>query len=251
MKRVLVVLVAVMCTAAFGVVGDSWSISGDMSSAANPNGQWTYIVNNATTGLTAVGPGDISTAVNVELPNSGEGWAASLGSHLVIARYDVASDLTGANGDKTNFAINDVGGHAQYGATWTAAEAGTYQIDYLGYNARNPATAQTHEIGRQTTLQLDHNGVVNGTILDSRIVANSYESDPVNFPGVFDIVGEAGSALAYTNSITLVLAANDTITLQQLGNEWCGLDMTITQIPEPATMLLLGLGSLLAIRRKK
>ena len=48
--------------------------------------------------------------------------------------------------------------------------------------------------------------------------------------------------------------SGETITLQQLSaplGDWSGLDMTITQIPEPATLALLGLGSLIAIRRKK
>lgn len=258
MKKVLVVLVALMCTTAFGAVGDSWSISGDMAIVnGNPNGPWTYHNGIDGLGSPVLFAGSVDGSlydgggipiVNTEVPDAGIGWYNPGGNWMMLMKFTVDYNPVaplGTGDDKTNFVIGDVGGHAATGAIWTAAEAGVYQIDYLGYNARNPDTAQTHEIGRQTELRLDHNGV----ILDSKIIANAFESVPGS--GDFDIVGYVGSAGAYTGSVVVNVLAGDTINLQHIGNDWSGLDMVITQIPEPATMLLLGLGSLLAIRRKK
>ena len=236
MKRVLVVLVAVMCTTAFGVVGDSWSLSGDMAIVnGNPNGAWTYHSNG--TALDGSVDGSLVGVVNHEVPDAGIGWYNTGANHIMVMKFTVDANPIpplGTGDDKTNFLIGNVGGHATIGATWTAAEDGVYQIDYLGYNGRNQAEEITleHERGRTTQLVLN----VNGT-----------EEDSVTITGGI----EDGYANAYTNSMVVNLLAGQTVILEQQGNEWNGLDMTIEQIPEPATMLLLGLGSLLAIRRKK
>lgn len=251
MRKILCLLVAltfaVGAATASAAVGDAWSLSGDMQNVSNPGpvvngGQWAY--HNG--GPLFTDPAIVANNVNPEVPDAGIGWVNPAGNWMMLVKFTVDANPVppiGTGDDKTNFLTGDVGGHASTGATWTTDHAGVFQIDWLGYNARNPDTAQTHEIGRTTQLILKHNGAE----IDNVTIANFFESSP----GVFDIPGYAGSANAYTNSVVLNLAAGDVIDLAHAGNDWSGLDMTITEIPEPATLALLGLGSLFTMRRRK
>ena len=209
----VVLISAVMYSSVWGAIGITWSLSSDMSSASNPNGQWRYYTN-GTSYFSSVN-GSLIGVVNSEVPNAGVGWYASApNDHIMLMKFTVDANPVppyGSGDDKTNFLTNDVGGHSPTGATWTAPEDGTYQIDYLGYNARNQQTATGGELGRETDLVLR----VNGVEVDRRLIKG----------GVHD-----GSANAYANSSIVSLLAGQTVDLVQEGGDldWVGLDMTIT-----------------------
>lgn len=231
---------------AFGAPGDAWSLSGDMQVASNPSppidpglpgggtGTWTYFHDggNFVTSTTNV-PAD----ANPELPNGGMGWVLTGANHISLIKFSVDANPippTGTGDDKTNFLIGDVGGHASIGASWTTDHAGTFLAQWFGYNGRDQRTASPNEQGRATTLRMTSPG----GDLDVQMLVGG---------GGFD-----GSANAYTKSAVLTLAAGDVLRLGQEGGEWCGLDLRVTEIPEPSSCALLAIGgAVLAVRQAR
>lgn len=233
MKMTLMFLIVVLsaCTA-FAAVGDIWSLSGDMTVAGNPTPSidppgsvetdsafWIYHSGNPDAPYGYSVDGDLvgpPAEANGEVPDAGFGWLPSQGNHIMLIKFTVDADPN--NGaDKTNFVAGDVGGHSVTGATWQTDHAGIFQIDYLGYNGRNQAIAVGNELGRTTTLNL----TAAGNSLDTKVITGGIED---------------GSANAYTNTKFVGLDAGDRITLQHNDGEWCGLDMTITEVAPDSTL---------------
>jgi len=241
-KMIVTLFVAMAVVSTAGIAVADWSLSGDMQATSNPspdiNGAtWTYICGGGACG-TAVS-GDISSAVNLELPNEGIGWAHAPGHHQVVVKYTIDNVPVGsAEGadDKTNFMAGQVGGHSALGATWTSTTAsGTYNVSWLGYNARTQdgSWVHNHERGRSGPLTIKHND----TVIDQVTLTG----------GVQD-----GYANAHTGSATLNIAAGDTISAHIGGGEWFGLDLSIA-VPEPtsAILVLTGLAMLGLVRRRR
>ena len=243
MKKVMLILVALMCTTAFGVIGDSWDLADDMATTAgNPNGPWKYWQQQGATGIpanriamdsaTGAVPGPIPM-VNWELPDEGIGWYMAAAPHHTMIKFTVDAD----DGDNTLYKAGEVGGHSYIGVEWTAPADGTYLVDYSGFNARRSGG------WRNTELVLMLAEVEVDRTLIEGLIDDGFGGE---MPGA-----NSGSENAYTNSTIINLLAGDTVVLEHAGNDWVGFGLTIEEIPEPATMLLLGLGSLVAIRRKK
>ena len=199
--------------------GNSWSLSGDMQIISNPSpaisignvGSATWSYGNVNTSVS----GNLVGVVNLEMPNEGTGWFNSANDHIAVIRFDVDANFVAPHGtgdDKTNFLAGTVGGHSPYDVTWTSVDAGgDVQVDWLGYNARSPITAQTHEIGRTSAMTLFHNGVSVGN---------------------YTLVGgeDDGYENRHENSNMLTIAPGDTIKLEVGGSEWNGIDLTITPL---------------------
>jgi hypothetical protein len=225
-------------TLAFATPGDVWSLSGDMQVVSNPGppidpgapggstGIWTYYYNSPPGIVFASSTINPATDVNGEVPDAGLGWYWADANHVMMVKFTTDSNPPAPNGtgnDKTNFKAGDVGGHATGGVSWTTNQSGAFLIEWLGYNARNQAIATPGQQGRTTNLRLIGPGDV---VLDAKTIVGG---------GGYD-----GHANAYTNSMMMSLAAGDALYLVQEGNDWAGMDMKITQVPEPTSALLAG-----------
>ena len=101
------------------------------------------------------------------MPDMGIGWYHPNANHIGLINFSVDADPVapfGTGDDKTNFdpitaGVAQVGDHAPDTSIWTPDHSGTFQINYLGYNARNQNTASPTERGRVTQLVLKHDGV--------------------------------------------------------------------------------------------
>lgn len=202
----------------FAQIGNVWDLSADMSNAGNPglwidpgaagggSGRWEYLGNG--TLFTQKVFSNPAMECNNELPTQGIGWTLPGGSYISLCRFN------SANGSKTNFVQNDVGGHAPIGARWTTDHDGWFQIDYAGYNARKQSTCTPGECGRTTQLLFS----APGGIMANNIIVG----------GVHD-----GSANAFTDTQTVYLLNGENFTVEQLGVEfggdWCGIAMTVTE----------------------
>lgn len=245
MKKTLSLLLVVSLTSmAYGAIDDTWSLSGDMQNVSNPGpaispsgsgaGTWTY-----KSGL--AGPdfdgavSDPTVNCNAEVPQTGIGWVNTAENWIMLVKFTTDNNPVspwGTGDDKTNFVTGDVGGHANTAALWETDHAGIFKIDYLAYNARIQAIAVGGEIGQTCSMNLQ----VDGLTVDTQGIVG----------GIHD-----GSANAYTNTVYATLAAGGTIGLEMAGADWVGLDMTITEVPEPMTLSLLGLGGLALLRRRR
>ena len=241
-KMIVTLFVAMAVVSTAGIAVADWSLSGDMQAVSNPspdiNGAtWTYICGGGPCG-TAVS-GDISSAVNLELPNEGIGWAHAPGHHQVVVKYTIDNIPVGsAEGadDKTNFKAGNVGGHSALGVEWkSSTAAGTYNVSWLGYNARNQhgEWVHGHEKGRSGPFVIKHND----TVIDQVTLTGGVEDGYDN---------------AYTGSATLNISAGDTISASIGGGEWFGLDLSVA-VPEPtsAILVLTGLAMLGLVRRRR
>lgn len=230
---VVTVLFVMTSRTATAAVGDSWSVSGDMQITSNPSpaidpgaaggGDATWEYTNVNTPVS----GNLVGVVNAEMPDAGIGWYRGDQNWIGVISFTADAVPASAGGnDKTNFnpvssGVAQVGGHAANGAIWTAGAglSGDFQVDYLGFNARNQETASASERGRRTTLSLKHNS----TEFDSQILVG----------GIDD-----GYANRYSNSTVLSISPGDTISIQQQGSDWNGFDMVVTHVPEPTTAVL-------------
>lgn len=236
-------IATVLSVAAFhflstGVVhAQLWNLADDMvAGGTNPaapigSGQWSYysggaLLTGATTPATSAGD------LNSEVPDQATGWFNPGANHIMAARFEIAANPVaplGTGDDKTNFLAGEFGGHADTRARWKSLAGGTFRIDYLGFNARNQDTANPNEKGRTTQFLVEHLDAGGGLI--STIASQA-------------IVGgvQNGSANAYTGFSIVNLAAGQSIQVGHSGGEWSGYDLTVTQIPEPASALLASIG---------
>lgn len=225
------------------IAAADWNLAQDVvAGGTNPAapigaGQWSYYSGGALlTGSTS--PATSATDLNSEVPDQATGWYKEGSNWIMAARFEVDNNPVAPNGtgdDKTNFQTGHFGGHADTRARWTSLTGGTYKIDYLGYNARNQATASPGEQGRQTTFlveQLDSAGALITTIA-SQVITGGVED---------------GISNAVVGSSTVTLAANESIQIGHAGNEWSGYDLTVSIVPEPSSALL-ALMSLIGLPR--
>ena len=222
MKKLLVVCaVALMMHGAYGEIGDSWSLSGDMQNVSNPGptvngGTWSYHMLPGQ--LYAIAVSDPVTQCNPEVPDAGIGWVHESENYVMLVKFSVDANPVppwGTGDDKTNFLAGQVGGHSPTGATWETDHAGSFEIDYLGYNARDQRTASLGEAGRRTFLVLN----VAGVEMDRKMITGGIED---------------GYANAYTASVTIDLLPGDQVSLHHEAmsdHDWVGMDMMITEIP--------------------
>jgi len=223
---------------------DVWSLSGDFANATNPGsaidpgapgggtGAWSYVSDTLGTAFPQAIASNPSTEANAELPTSGIGWTLTGGSHISISLF------SSGDGTKTNFVAGDVGGHTPYGARWTTDHAGTFLLEWLGYNGRDQSSAVGSEAGRVTTLTVQ---IVGG-------------GGPLGL-GAKNLTGgvEDGSANAYTDSALVTLNAGDIVQIFMTGNDWSGMDLEVTEMPEASLPILAGTAglALLGARRRR
>ncbi len=235
-KSIVLAFVVSLGMAGLATAAGTWDFNADFSAASNPNGDWTY---GMIPDFTAITPGysmttlDTSMAVGDAVNNW---WTMANAAYLipcVYHNYGVAPDLY-ANpvgmtalhpGPLPGGTANDV----SYAAVvrWTApADCPAIAID---------GTFFAGNVGATSNLVVLNGGSAAGSALieDYVTVADTPISQVVNGISAGDtidfIVGTAG----------------------EFPNDTTPLEAVIVCIPEPISMLLLGLGSVALLRRRK
>jgi len=241
MKRNVLVLAVVLAISLVGVAQAAYSadITDDFSLAANPNGDWSY------------GWYDPDNAGAFTLYNGVNAADAGSGTQLFSAHVkDGDWDTWGNIGWNLGPDVIDgpwgsyrevgkvMGGPSVAGLTnaarWTAPAAGTYQIDGI-------FTGLSLGGSHYTASVLNNGGSEWSAVVEGFIGGGS--TTPTN-----------GPSPSQTYSGLLTLAAGDTIdfTVTALTSPGpFGLDIQIAEVPEPMTLVLLGMGGLSLIRRRR
>jgi len=261
---VAILIVTLLCgSSAFAAPGDTWNVGdgirasipgGDLAAAANPvtvgDATWTFRQGGGTAPYTTA-VNDIRSAHGafVELPADGLMWFnGGLPSMTVFDGPSTLLPCEGGTSSCTNYGANDVGGYTSTGAVFTTLTGGEFKVTWGGYAGRDFVNTPPRFID---------------AIMFSG-PAPYYNTDPHpggrTLQGVQPItqVSNLGAANAVTNTFTVTLAAGEAFDLyinngvgSLGGGDWAGMIFTVEEIPEPATMALLGLGSLLLRRRTK
>jgi hypothetical protein len=204
------------------VNGATWDYQYRTSTSASPTTFAGTRVNNRA-------PGGGGTKMDLP-PN--EAWVRNAsGAEDAISLNKFSADA-GPN-DLTVYKAGEIGGHSTTGVQWFAPSDGEYQVDFSGFHARRVS------IGRNQVL---------------RIVR------PDNSQGTWTInaVNNVGSANAVVKSETFNMNAGQQVTVEIVPSgphgDFSGLSMTITQIPEPSTFVIIGLSGLAVatvVRRRR
>ena len=237
---IVFVLALILTCGAYGTIGDVWDLADDFSiTAGNP-----HVVNGATWDYqyrtsSGVAPTTFgSVRVNNRAPGGGGAktdmppniaWVpGTLGaeSHISLMKFTADAGPT----DETVFRVGEIGGHSITGAQWFAPADGEFRVDFSGFYARRVSN------GRDQVLRL-------------------IGPDNVQHTWTIDDVSNNGSANAVVQSETYTMTEGQQITVEIIpfgtDGDWVGMTMSITEIPEPATVALLGLGGLALLRRKR
>ena len=222
MKKLLVLLVvgALACNA-LGTIGDIWDLSADWSDAVNPFGAWS-VTDPAGTAMNQ----NVAYA-DAALYAAGETiWSMNPGNSWMGA-MKMDADAGYAYNTATNaYLAGDIVGHAEHQIRWTAQEAGEFRFTGDVWRIRNNAGADALVWSNSTGAWLSLWG-----------------------SGNIEAGNDRNNSIAY--DITLDMDAGEEFVLAIGGSDYVGRNMAVEQVPEPATMALLGLGSLIAIRRKR
>ena len=226
----LLVIGALLSATMYGALGDMWDLQGDFSTwasgnphtVARPSGAaaiWEYTHERAT----LLGP--VTNNFQSEMPFN-IGWTTTGGwAHTSMNLFSQSSAAAGLG---TNWLAGEVGGHSStsfgVGAKWTSLTGGTFQVDVTGFSARLvPNTDHTLRL-----------------------------TNPAGFEDWFvDKIVNNGSANAVSATRNFTLLPGEVLRLEMIGSDWMGMTMHITEVPEPATMALLGIGGLALLRRKR
>jgi hypothetical protein len=216
-----VVLVAVLMTSsAYGAPGDEWDLQADFATFASGNPRSITRLPSADTGIwrhthegaTLTGP--ITNNFQTAYP-ANVGWHRAADPSQCMCLFSADSTHT------TNFLTGEVGGHSStglgVGTTWTSVDGGQFQVDFSGFLSRLVPNQS------QALLLTSPGGV---------------ESFPI------DQTGNVSSANAFSDTRTFTLNPNESISLTMKGSDFFGMTMHIEQVPEPSSLLLLGLAAL-------
>lgn len=255
MKRCMVILmllvVAVLSPKVTATVGQVWNSSADWQCATPQNTANTWLY-----GFKWEGEGDGITTSPLHLHTFSDAGGYQPWYHY-YADWDFLGGTAVSNVHKNVGAVpvETFGAHWEAGQTtmwptngnatnpcfrWVAPEDGTYDLDVLftGNTLGGPASYWL-----QTYVVANISGV--STILDQAILLDPY----------YNVAEPSEHSYNDYSGVSLVLSAGDSIDfLADDGGgttgHCVGLDATITQVPEPATMLLLALGSVALLRKK-
>ena len=244
MRKLMLVLMVVgmLAASANATIDDVWNLRDDFSvTNGNANvvgdGAWGYMETyNSFRTVTETDP------FPAELP-PGVGWAGTA-AHLTLAQFSDGTGETTNFNTRTGSPGNEVGGHTRFSIAFFSETGGIFDIEVKAYNARGTSG--------NNSITLHVNGISEGSWMGDDVtdvdkdINNGWDNAvTVSYSGVV-LGANLGHVAGDTSNDYLIIEM-----LEMAGNDWAGLDVTITQVPEPATMVLLGLGSLVMLRRRK
>ena len=253
-----ILIAALLCgSSAFAVPGDTWNLAdglrasfdtANLANSQNPvtvgSAKW-YFRNGGGTApyTTAVKTPDVGGGF-VELPE-GHMWYDNVGALSGMGVYDAPQALPSpcGAGPCTNYGTDDTGGYTHTGVIWETLTGGEFEVSWGGYSGR---------AFNSDPLRLMDMVLFAGAFPNFNSDPNPPRTGP--FVDSFDQDGHLGAANAVMNGATFTLLPGEAVDLYINGRgpgDWAGLILNITEVPEPATMALLGLGSLLLRRRTK
>ena len=270
MKKLSLLLIVCLCASAYGVLNDVHDAHADGAKNSPVNGQWSYRTAEWNAGgnygdlMTWYGPGDWTTP-GVDQWGFGEHYGIGDPSANLRPIFDV--DTIGLHpnmyaSDGVADPLNEqVGGHGSYMLRWTADADTAAQITISGYiynmNSGDPGRVTWWKILKNDTNHDLNNVVAEGFTNHQGTVSGG---DFVNLWGYDNRLTFAESMVS--GSLTINVAPGDTIDIVTPPAEpihdlpggppvaqW--MKYTITEVPEPTTMILLGLGSLAVLRRRR
>ena len=221
----------------YAAVGDVWDVKTDwvdgLDQSTNPNTPWTY--HHGVTGDLLVWAENGQWGINIPMYKQSLDFESE---GLLLGK----DHTFGADGMDPG----DFGGHGPWMVRWTSPVAGQIEVDAYIYG--------TQDLNRLTQWKVIQNG---STELEGFI--------PYDTNAGTALMGPDNKAMI---NIVLDVMAGDTVDLYAGPNgwgqvpppeqgapspapQWCAGGFTITEVPEPATMALLGLGSLLVARRRR
>ena len=239
MKKILLLLVVTLCCTS--VASAQWDLAADIQFGANPSGEWDY-------GWIDNGTG-VFTSYNGTLgANFGGGkeftaWVKDGGwdSHGNVGQSMGTADIDGDWGSVRELGQviygpqhPNVPPHRKTTSRWTAPAAGDYDITAV-------FTGQGLG-GSHSNVSVALNGVDEWNTLVNGFVGRSWEGYTDGFgPDPLQAYGD-----------TLTLAAGDTLDFGVVtGAQPAPIGVDVQIVPEPMTLILLGLGGLASIRRRR
>lgn len=255
MKKLRLVLVVCLCASAYAVPGEVHDARVEGAKNSPVNGQWSYRSAewNAYTSygdlLNWYGPGDYTSASDQW--GFGEHYGAVDPSVAEVRPLFDVDALGNHPGFYAAEGLNDpldeqVGGHGSYMLRWTADADTAPQIDISGYiynlNSGVPGRLTNWKILINDVEVADgltnHSGTTNLWGYDNRLTfADSLTSGSLTInvaPGdIIDIITPPDEVFSQGPPVAVYM------------------QYIITEVPEPATMILLGLGSLAVLRKRR
>ncbi len=210
--------------------GDVWDIATDFSATNNPNGVWSY-------GSTPTLGGTFTALTNNNPLEPGVSqWYAvtnGFGPNVLLNGNSTPVTYDGTLAMNPGQFLMSPGTPDYVVARWTAPSAGAYQIDALfeGMQYVVGDTVDVHVLDNNTS------------IFDGDVIGwagSSYISTPAFGPS---------PEQAYNTTVNLTQGATVDFVIGDGGNgqsyDSTGLSVVISSVPEPSTMVLLGLATVL------
>jgi hypothetical protein len=253
LTAVMAALAWIACAVSVSLAETIWTLPGDSTAMNNPNGQWTYGVYledsyNSTLGpflawptstclypwtgnnlYVYANPGyDLNAGGVFFNPTTGDRYVASINQWLRPGQAALFSAGYGHSYDPV--------------ARWTAPRDMTVSLDALFTGNMDGCITDVHVLlnGDMTDGSIGGNPTFTGTHLFDGNIDGNY--------GCADLgIAQTGSSPSQSYTGTVTVAAGDQIDLvvgygadHYYGTDFTGVSATITEIPEPASLSLLG-----------
>lgn len=266
MKKIVLMLILVLAavsSTASAMVANDWVLDRDFSNTANPTGQWTYGVYLDDSFSEVDYPGGFYTwPAYADWTTDGTiGYYGNPGQDLGAGCvFYTNSDTAFAFGTqwwaprKVMLHPGAVGYAYAPVIRWTAPSDMVVSVDALFYGCEDGTTTDVHVLLNGTM----YNGseatgwipTYTNSLMDG-IIEGNYGYAPLS-------IAPTGISNNVAYSDVLVLSAGDKLDFVasygpdiSLAADLTGLDVTITEIPEPATIGLLSMGALALLRKRK